>query len=250
MLQKTKHKIQKKALNCHTINIEDLIEIEVSTESTKLTEKDTDIKQAKFKEKRSNNTEVSQTRSQIRSTLKSTARTQNIQNTAGIDKELEVQDVDQDTDQESPRSTLKSTVQGNSTTRENQTRSQSRSTSSGNTEQSKEDGERQPVNFGISTRSTPNPITEGKGSTSESTQSEDTVILQTTEEEDLEFPDELNNLITNILPIDSEIKETRKVYLNNDWQITDSIGNLDFIGLIENNSNMDLLSYITEKLPL
>ena len=74
-------------------------------------------------------------------------------------------------------------------------------------------------------------------------------LLQVTDEEDQEFPEELNNLINSFYPIDNEISETRKVYLNNDWQITDSIGNPDFIGLIENNSNMDLLSFITEKLP-
>ena len=82
-----------------------------------------------------------------------------------------------------------------------------------------------------------------------STLEQDTVILQVTEEEDQEFPEELNNLINTLYPIDNEITETRKVYLNNDWQITDTIGNPDFIGLIENNSNMDLLSFITEKLP-
>ena len=82
-----------------------------------------------------------------------------------------------------------------------------------------------------------------------STLEQDTVILQVTEEEDQEFPEELNNLINTLYPIGNEITETRKVYLNNDWQITDTIGNPDFIGLIENNSNMDLLSFITEKLP-
>ena len=82
-----------------------------------------------------------------------------------------------------------------------------------------------------------------------STLEQDTVILQVTDEEDQEFPEELNNLINTIFPIDTEITETRKVYLNNDWQVTDTIGNPDFIGLIEENSNMDLLSFITDKLP-
>ena len=143
--------------------------------------------------------------------------------------------------------------------RDDQTRSQTRSTPSSNIEQRKEDEEdqfpqisRKQVNFGITTRSTSNSnLIEDSAtrSTLESTQSEDTVILQTTEEEDLEFPDELNNLITDIFPIDSEIKQRKKVYLNNDWQITDIISNPDFIGLIDNNLNMDLLSYITEELP-
>ena len=75
------------------------------------------------------------------------------------------------------------------------------------------------------------------------------MILQVTEEEDQEFPEELKNLINSFYPIDNEIAETRKVYLNNAWQITDTIGNPDFIELIENNYNMDLLSFITEKLP-
>ena len=82
-----------------------------------------------------------------------------------------------------------------------------------------------------------------------STLEQDTVILQVTDEEDQEFPEELNNLINTLYPIDTEITETRKVYLNNDWQVTDTIGNPDFIGLIEENSNMDLLSFITDKLP-
>ena len=82
-----------------------------------------------------------------------------------------------------------------------------------------------------------------------STLEQDAVILQVIKEEDQEFPEELNNLINSFYPIDNEIAETRKVYLNNDWQITDTIGNPDFIGLIENNSNKDLLSFITEKLP-
>ena len=90
-----------------------------------------------------------------------------------------------------------------------------------------------------------NTISTGLRSTLE----QDAVILQVTDEEDQEFPEELNNLINSFNPIDNEIAETRKVYLNNDSQITDSIGNPDFIGLIENNSNMDLLSFITEKLP-
>ena len=101
------------------------------------------------------------------------------------------------------------------------------------------------------TRLEPN-VTTSKNTISiglRSTLEQDAVILQVTNEEDQEFPEELNNLINSFYPIDNEIAETRKVYLNNDWQITDSIGNPDFIGLIENDSNMDLLSFVTEKLP-
>ena len=93
------------------------------------------------------------------------------------------------------------------------------------------------------------PATSLQKTGARSTLEQDTVILQVTDEEDQEFPEELNNLITTLYPIDNEITETRKVYLNNDWQVTDTIGNPDFIGLIEDNSNMDLLSFITDKLP-
>ena len=93
------------------------------------------------------------------------------------------------------------------------------------------------------------PATSLQKTGARSTLEQDMVILQVTDEEDQEFPEELNNLINTLYPIDNEITETRKIYLNNDWQVTDTIGNPDFIGLIEDNSNMDLLSFITEKLP-
>ena len=66
---------------------------------------------------------------------------------------------------------------------------------------------------------------------------EDQVILHITDQENQEFPDELNELINLIITIDNEVDETRRIYLNNNWQVTDSIGNPDFVGLIENNSN-------------
>ena len=59
----------------------------------------------------------------------------------------------------------------------------------------------------------------------------------------------MNNLINKVIPIDTEIHGARRIYLNNDWQVIDSTGNPDFVGLIENNSNIDLLSFISEKLP-
>ena len=202
---------------------------------------------------------------QTRSTLKSTTHTDKIAKIEGIiidDQDLKLQGTEQVSHEDSTRSTLKSTTNTTLHSKEDQIGSQTRSTPSSNADHRKECKEdqvqeiqKEQVNSGISTGSTLNskltedPASSTTRSTLEFAQLEDTVILQTTEEEDLEFLDELNNFITNIFPIDNEIKETRKVYLNNDWQITDSIGNPDFIGLIENNSNVDLLSYITEKLP-
>ena len=75
------------------------------------------------------------------------------------------------------------------------------------------------------------------------------MTLHITDLQDQEYSDELNNLINKVIPTDTEIHETRRIYLNNDWQVTDSIGNPDFVGLIENISNIDLLSFISEKLP-
>ena len=43
--------------------------------------------------------------------------------------------------------------------------------------------------------------------------------------------------------------KTRTVTLNNEWRITESIGNLDFPGLLEEDPNFYLLRFITEKLP-
>ena len=106
----------------------------------------------------------------------------------------------------------------------------------------KETGVKQP-NSQISTKTPRSTLNEADQIQD---QKEDEVILHITETEDREFPDELNNLIDQIIPIDNEIYETRWIYLNNNWQITGSIGNPDFVGLIENNSNIDLLSYISE----
>ena len=65
-------------------------------------------------------------------------------------------------------------------------------------------------------------------------QHKDEMILHITESEDREFPDEINNLINQRIPIDSEIHETRIIYLYNDWHITDNIGNPNFVALIQN----------------
>ena len=80
------------------------------------------------------------------------------------------------------------------------------------------------------------------------TTEEDGIQIHLTEEEEQIFP-EIDNLINRLSNIDNEITETRRIYLNNDWQITDTVGNPDFVGLIENNPNIDWLTFISDKLP-
>ena len=80
------------------------------------------------------------------------------------------------------------------------------------------------------------------------TTEEDDIQIYLTEEEEKIFP-EIDNLINQLSNIDNEITETRRIYLNNDWQITDTVGNPDFVGLIENNPNIDWLTFISDKLP-
>ena len=64
------------------------------------------------------------------------------------------------------------------------------------------------------------------------------VILHITESEDKLFP-EGNKEECNIV-------ETRRVYINNEWKITDTIGTSDFDELISNQPDIDWLSFITE----
>ena len=80
------------------------------------------------------------------------------------------------------------------------------------------------------------------------TTKEDGIQIHLTDEEDQIFP-EIDNLINQLSNIDNEITETRRIYLDNDWQITDTVGNPDFVGLIENNPNIDWLTFISDKLP-
>ena len=76
---------------------------------------------------------------------------------------------------------------------------------------------------------------------------EDTVqIYLTTDEEDT-LDQDLDKFITNYL--ETNIIETRTVTLNNEWRITDSIGTPDFPQLLKEDSNFDLLTFITEKMP-
>ena len=43
-------------------------------------------------------------------------------------------------------------------------------------------------------------------------------------------------------------QEQRRVYLNNNWQVKDSIGSPAFQGIIEENSNIDWLTFISENI--
>ena len=44
------------------------------------------------------------------------------------------------------------------------------------------------------------------------------------------------------------IMENRKVYLNNNWQVKDSIGSPAFQGIIEEDPNIDWLTFISENI--
>ena len=44
------------------------------------------------------------------------------------------------------------------------------------------------------------------------------------------------------------VKENRKVYLNNNWQVKDSIGSPAFQGIIEEDPNIDWLTFISDNI--
>ena len=44
------------------------------------------------------------------------------------------------------------------------------------------------------------------------------------------------------------ITETRRVYLNNNWQVKSTVGNPAFEGIIENDCNIDWLTFISENI--
>ena len=46
----------------------------------------------------------------------------------------------------------------------------------------------------------------------------------------------------------TNIMENRKVYLNNNWQVKDSIGSPAFPGIIEEDPNIDWLTFISENI--
>ena len=83
----------------------------------------------------------------------------------------------------------------------------------------------------------------------ESTTDMEGVILHVTESELNLFPDipESPKDDRKIEDCNNE-QEKRRVYLNNNWQVKDSIGNPAFEGLIEENSNIDWLTFIAENI--
>ena len=75
------------------------------------------------------------------------------------------------------------------------------------------------------------------------------IILHVTESELNLFPDipEASKDDRKIEDCNYE-QEKRRVYLNNNWQVKDSIGSPAFQGLIEENSNIDWLTFIAENI--
>ena len=88
--------------------------------------------------------------------------------------------------------------------------------------------------------STEIPIESKKITTeSEATSTENIeVILHITESDDKLFPEEDKE--------ECNIVETKRVYINNEWKITNTIGKSDFDKLISNQLEIDWLSFITE----
>ena len=74
---------------------------------------------------------------------------------------------------------------------------------------------------------------------------EDEVKIHLSASEEKLFDTDLDQFIEQYLPT-----ETRTVNLNNEWIITDTIGNPDFPQLLQEDPNFDLLTFITDKLPV
>ena len=75
----------------------------------------------------------------------------------------------------------------------------------------------------------------------------DTVEIFISPSEEDTLDQDLDNFIQEYLELNSF--ETRTVKLDNEWRITDSIGNPDFPELLKEDPNFDLLTFITEKMP-
>ena len=71
------------------------------------------------------------------------------------------------------------------------------------------------------------------------------IYLPTSEEDTID--QDLDRFIKEYL--ETNLKETKTVKLNNEWRITDSIGTPDFPELLKEDPNFDLLTFITEKMP-
>ena len=75
------------------------------------------------------------------------------------------------------------------------------------------------------------------------------VILHISDSELNLFPDIQENPKEEPMKEDcTNIMENRKVYLNNNWQVKDSIGSPAFQGIIEEDPNIDWLTFISENI--
>ena len=92
--------------------------------------------------------------------------------------------------------------------------------------------------------SPPENINNIPGIEDNATAFEDEVQIHLSASDENLFNTDLDQFIEQYLPI-----ETRTVNLNNEWNITDTIGNPDFPQLLQEDPNFDLLTFITEKLP-
>ena len=90
----------------------------------------------------------------------------------------------------------------------------------------------------------PENINNTPGIDDNATAFEDEVQIHLSASDEKLFNTDLDQFIEQYLPT-----ETRTVNLNNEWIITDTIGNPDFPQLLQVDPNFDLLTFITEKLP-
>ena len=75
------------------------------------------------------------------------------------------------------------------------------------------------------------------------------VILHVSDSEFNLFPDIREDPQEDQIKEDcTNIMENRKVYLNNNWQVKDSIGSPAFPGIIEEDPNIDWLTFISENI--
>ena len=74
--------------------------------------------------------------------------------------------------------------------------------------------------------------------------SEDLIVLHITEAEDQLFPE----IHTETPPTSEEIQETRTVYLNNAWKVTDEVGHTDFEEECKNIEDIDWLTFISNNI--
>ena len=74
--------------------------------------------------------------------------------------------------------------------------------------------------------------------------SEDLIALHITEAEDQVFPE----IHTETPSTTEKIQETRTVYLNNAWKVTDEVGHTDFEEECKNIEDIDWLTFISNNI--